>query len=213
MNGDPGVDYPDHGNEVQMSVPGGGVTVDCRTVSAQDGVLVLKTLGLDEPKRVNLRAGDRVEIFWARVLDSRVVPATVAAVEGAAESRWRLQVTGPVEVSQRRTAVRARVAVPVVLAIGERTIEAVTDDLSEGGARIGLAAGEELPEPGTVVDVHLDLNGSELSARAEIIRVITHETGRKFLSVSFPGLSERDQDRIRRRVFQALREERARINA
>src|SRR5215212_10274730 len=205
MNGDPGVDFPDHGNEVQMSVPGGGVTVDCRTVSAEDGVLVLKTLGLDERKRVDLKAGDRVEIFWARVLDSRVVPATVAALEGDTESRWRLRVTGPVEVSQRRTAVRARVALPVVLTIGERTVEALTDDLSEGGARIALDVAEQIPAPGTVVDIDLDLNSSQLSARAEIIRVITHESGRKFLSVRFPGLSERDQDRIRRRVFQALR--------
>jgi hypothetical protein len=211
MNGDPGVDYPDNGNEVQLSVPGGGVTVDCRTVSAEDGVLVLKTMGLDEPKRVGLKAGDRVEVFWARVLDSRVVPATVAAVEGATDSRWRLRVTGPVEVSQRRPAVRARVAIPVVLTTGEQTIETVTDDLSEGGARIVVEATGTLPEPGTSLDVHLDLNGSDLTARAQVIRVITLETGRKFLSVGFSGLSEREQDRIRRRVFQALREERARL--
>jgi len=212
MNGDPGVDFPDKGSDVQMSVVGSSITVDCRTISAEDGVLVLRTAALDEPQPVALQAGNHVEVTWARVLDNRMVPATVEAVEGDGDSRWRLRVTGPAEVSQRRKAVRARVSIPVVVGIGERTLETVTDDLSEGGARIGVAADEELPEAGTGVDVHLDLDGGELSVRAEIIRVITRETGRKFVSLRFPGLSERDEDRIRRRVFQALREERARMN-
>jgi hypothetical protein len=212
MSGEPGVDFPDKGNDVQMTVVGHGVTVDCRTVSAEGGLLVLRTIALDELRPVELRAGNRVEVTWARVLDNRLVPATVEAVEGDGDSRWRLRVDGPAEVSQRRQAVRARFAIPVVVMIGERSIETVTEDLSEGGARIAVAADEELPEPGTGIDVHLDLDGSELSVRAEIIRVITLETGRRFVSVRFPGLSERDEDRIRRRVFQALREERARMN-
>ena len=36
--------------------------------------------------------------------------------------------------------------------------------------------------------------------------------GRWVLSMRFDGVEEKDADRLRRRVFQALREERARLN-
>jgi hypothetical protein len=66
------------------------------------------------------------------------------------------------------------------------------------------------PEPGTALDVVVSLDDGPLTARGEVMRFQTRG-GRWLLSIRFVDLPDRDADRLRRRVFQALREERARL--
>ena len=55
----------------------------------------------------------------------------------------------------------------------------------------------------------LVLDDGETRTKAEVVR--THARGARWImSIRFLDIQERDQDRVRRRVFRALREERAR---
>ena len=65
------------------------------------------------------------------------------------------------------------------------------------------------PVPGSVVLLTVHLEDGDVTSRAE---VVWHHTrgGRWALSLRFLDLPEREQDRVRRRVFRAMREERAR---
>ncbi len=67
------------------------------------------------------------------------------------------------------------------------------------------------PEPGSVIPLTVHLEDGDVPARAE---VVWHRTrgGRWAVSLRFLDLSEKEQDRVRRRVFQAMREERARTS-
>ena len=54
------------------------------------------------------------------------------------------------------------------------------------------------------------LEEGAITAKAEVVR--TQAQGRRLAHVDpVPHIEERDQDKVRRRVFQALREERARM--
>jgi c-di-GMP-binding flagellar brake protein YcgR len=140
----------------------------------------------------------------------RSAPAEITAVEQGAVLRWRLRLTGPAEVTQRRNHVRSRVVLPVVLGIGSMEFEAQTADLSEAGTRVGLDGFGLLPDHGATLDLQLEVDGVPLTIKGEVVRA-TARGARWTLSIRFVGLEEKHEDRIRRRVFQALREERARL--
>ena len=118
--------------------------------------------------------------------------------------------TGPAEHGQRRMAVRGRVAVPVELSASGTQITGETVDLSEGGFRARFDGFGLPPEAGTAVPVVLTLEDGPLRAGGEVMRLQVRGA-RWTVSVTFGALEEKDEDRIRRRVFQALREERARL--
>jgi hypothetical protein len=67
------------------------------------------------------------------------------------------------------------------------------------------------PEPGAPVTVGINLDGAALDVRGDIVRQ-QFRAVQWLLAIRFTDLSERVQDRLRRRVFQSLREERARAN-
>jgi c-di-GMP-binding flagellar brake protein YcgR len=119
--------------------------------------------------------------------------------------------TGPAEVTQRRKAVRGRVVVPVEVGLGSLELKGESGDLSEDGARVNLDGFGVPPEAGDSVDLRIDLEDGVVVATAEVIRVTTRGA-RWSLSTRFLDIKEKDQDRVRRRVFQALREERARLS-
>jgi c-di-GMP-binding flagellar brake protein YcgR len=113
-------------------------------------------------------------------------------------------------VSQRRGAVRGRVAVPLEAGYGSIEMKGETADLSENGTRIVLEGFGILPEQGSTMDLRIDLEDGVLAVKAAVVRVQARGA-RWALSMRFLNIEERDQDRVRRRVFQALREERARL--
>jgi hypothetical protein len=155
--------------------------------------------------------GSLVEVQWQRPDDQRAAPAEVVTVESGAVLRWRLRMTGPAEVTQRRKAVRGRVVVPVEVGLGNLELKGESSDLSEDGAKISLDGFGVQPEPGDSVDLRIELEDGVVVVTGEVIRV-SARGARWFLSTRFLDIKEKDQDRVRRRVFQALREERARLS-
>lgn len=67
------------------------------------------------------------------------------------------------------------------------------------------------PEPGNPVVVDLDLDGTSLDLPGQVVRQ-QFRSVQWLLAVQFTDTLERVQDRLRQRVFQALREERALAN-
>jgi hypothetical protein len=182
--------------------------VSTRVETSGDTALVVRPSSSEFVDAEVVRVGDRVQVFWRDGASGWLVPADVATVARGAVPRWHLTVTGPAEPTQRREAVRARVAVPVVITVNGADLEGQSLDLSEAGARCAAEAYGNAPLPGATVGVTLQLEDGAIATRAEVARQQTRGS-RWQLSLQFLDLPEREQDRLRRRVFQALREERA----
>ena len=119
-----------------------------------------------------------------------------------------MRVTGPAEASQRRKAVRGRVVVPVEAEYGSIDLKGETIDLSEAGLRAEFEGFGAPPEAGAKLDLVIQLEDGGIKTKAEVVR--TQARGARWvMSIRFVNIQEKDQDRVRRRVFQALREERA----
>jgi c-di-GMP-binding flagellar brake protein YcgR len=159
--------------------------------------------------QVVVKVGDAVELFWKTEDSQRALPAEVTEVEQGAVIRWRMRATGPAEASQRRKAVRGRVNVPVVAEYGSIELKGNTVDLSEAGLRAEFDGLGAPPEAGVKLDLDFKLEDGGVKTKAEVVR--TQARGARWvMSIRFVNIQEKDQDRVRRRVFQALREERAR---
>jgi hypothetical protein len=205
----PGVDHPEEQSEADVTLTGRGISVNCRVEFVNDDVIVLRPSVGDYLDQVVVAVGNQVEIFWRGPEDQRMVPATVQAVENGAVIRWRMRATGPAESSQRRKAVRARVVLPVEVGYQSYEMTGESVDLSEAGMRVTVDGFGVPPEAGSVLDVVIKLETGEVTSKAEVVR---HQArgARWLMSLRFLDLEERDGDKLRRRVFQALREERAR---
>jgi hypothetical protein len=203
------VDHPEEDSEAEVTLTARGISVSTRVERVSTGVIVVRPSAGDFVDQMVASAGDRAEVFWNAGGETRALPAEVLTVEPGATPRWRLRVTGPAATSQRRTAVRARVALPVDLGFGSYEMTAETTDLSEAGIRLSVDGFGIPPEAGTLLDVALTLDDGPLAAQGEVVR-FRARGARWALSIRFVDLPEQDADRLRRRVFQALREERAR---
>jgi c-di-GMP-binding flagellar brake protein YcgR len=119
-----------------------------------------------------------------------------------------MRATGPAEPSQRRKAVRGRVNVPVTAEYGSVDLKGTTIDLSEAGLRAEFEGMGAPPEAGAKLKLSVQLEDGGIKTAAEVVR--TQARGAHWvISIRFVNMQERDQDHVRRRVFQALREERA----
>ncbi|RBY75855.1 hypothetical protein DQ239_15105 [Blastococcus sp. TF02-09] len=209
MTSVPGVDHPEEQSEADVTLASRGISVTARVESVIDGVVVVRPSAGEYVGQSVVVPGDQVEVYWKGAETRRVLPAGVLEVETGAVVRWRLEITGPAEESQRRTAVRGRVVVPVSVGHGPVELNGQSMDLSENGVRAQFDGFGALPEPGTSVDLAVQLEDGELSTKAEIVRAQARGA-RWLMSIRFVDIVEKEQDRVRRRVFQALREERAR---
>jgi hypothetical protein len=209
MTGEPGVDHPEEQSEAEVTLTGRGISVSTRVEYVGDGVLTVRPSVGDYVEQIVAAVGDRVEVFWKSGEETRALPAEVLSADGGAAPRWRLQVTGPSEVSQRRQAVRGRLTVPLEIGYGNVEMAGETVDLSENGMRASAEGFGIPPERGSALDLLVQLEDGPLKVKGEVVRVQTRGT-RWLLSIRFRDLQEKDGDRVRRRVFQALREERAR---
>jgi c-di-GMP-binding flagellar brake protein YcgR len=105
--------------------------------------------------------------------------------------------------------VRGRVTVPVVAEYGSIDLKGHTIDLSEAGLRAEFEGLGAPPEAGAKLSLAVQLEDGGIKTGAEVVR--TQARGARWvMSIRFVNIQERDQDHVRRRVFQALREERAR---
>ena len=207
---EPGIDHPVVDGEAHVSLPGRGFTVSSRVEAVDGDTVALRPSVGEFVEQFVVGPGSVVEVQWQRPEDMRSAPAEVVSVESGAVLRWRLRLTGPAEVTQRRNAVRGRVKVPVEIGLGSSELKGETADLSEAGTRVQLDGLGLLPDSGTTVDLRMEVDGSTVVTKGEVIRAVARGA-RWSLSIRFLGLDEKHEDRIRRRVFQALREERARL--
>jgi hypothetical protein len=156
-----------------------------------------------------VRPGDLVEVYWAAADEERSLPARVAEVDGDGAPRWHLTITGPSGRSQRRKAVRAAVALPVSIPWAGGQASGLTEDLSEAGLRARVDGWGLPPDAGTPLVALLTVADDEVvRVRGQVVRV-QDRGGAWVISLQFAGLPDADADRLRRRVFAALREERA----
>ena len=197
MTSVPGVDHPEEQTEAEVTLIGRGVSVSSRVEVVHDGFIAVRPSVGEFVEQVVVRVGDAVEVFWK-----------VTEVEQGAVIRWRMRITGPAETSQRRKAVRGRVTVQVEAAYGAIELKGETMDLSEAGLRAEFEGMGAPPEAGAKLALVVHLEDGVVKTRAEVVR--TQARGARWvMSIRFVDIQEKDQDRVRRRVFQALREERA----
>jgi c-di-GMP-binding flagellar brake protein YcgR len=84
-------------------------------------------------------------------------------------------------------------------------------DLSEAGMRALVDGWGLIPDPGTPSAVVVELGSEDpVHVTGTVVRR-EDRAGRWLLSLRFDGVPEQLADRLRRRVFQAMREQRARL--
>ena len=209
MTSVPGVDHPEEQTEAEVTLTGRGISVSSRVELVQHDNVTVRPSVSEFVEQVVVQVGDVVEVFWKGEDSPRAFPAEVIGVDQGAVVRWRLRKTGPAEESQRRKAVRGRVSVPVEAEYGTTELTGKTVDLSEAGMRALFEGFGLLPDAGTQLVLTVQLEDGPVKAKAEVVR--TQARGPEWLmSIRFVSIAEKEQDRVRRRVFQALREERAR---
>jgi hypothetical protein len=210
MSSVPGVDHPEEQTEAEITLMGRGISVTSRVEFVQGDVVVVRPSVGEFVHQVVVQSGDSVEVFWKNADGQRALPAEVTEVEQGAVVRWRMRATGPAEASQRRKAVRGRVAVPVEAKYVGIDLKGQTVDLSEAGVRANIDGYGIPPEAGSQLDLVIRLEEGAIKTKAEVVR--NQARGATWLmSIRFTSIEERDQDKVRRRVFQALREERAKM--
>ena len=206
----PGVDHPEEQTEAEITLIGRGISVSSRVEFVHGDVVTVRPSVGEFVQQVVVKSGDLVEIFWKNADGQRAMPAEVTDVESGAIIRWRMRATGPAEASQRRKAVRGRVTVPVEAKYAGVDLKGDTVDLSEAGLRANFQGYGIPPESGNTLDLVIRLEEGAIKTKAEVVR--NQARGPVWLmSIRFTAIEERDQDKVRRRVFQALREERARM--
>ena len=208
MTSVPGVDHPEEQTEAEVTLTGRGISVTSRVEMVQGDTISVRPSVGEFFEQAVVTVGDAVEVFWKHDDGQRALPAEVAAVEHGAVVRWRLTATGPAEHSQRRKAVRGRVAVPVEAGYGSAELTGSSVDLSEAGMRAEFEGFGVPPEAASKLDLLIKLEDGPIKCTAEVVR--NQARGATWLmSIRFLSIQEKDQDRVRKRVFQALREERA----
>jgi c-di-GMP-binding flagellar brake protein YcgR len=206
--GVPGLDHPEEQTEAEVTLIGRGISVSSRVEVVQNEFISVRPSVGEFVDQVVVQVGDAVELFWKTEDAQRALPAEVTEVESGAVVRWRMRATGPAEASQRRKAVRGRVSVPVTAEYGAVDLKGTTVDLSEAGLRAEFEGLGAPPEAGAKLDLSFQLEDGGIKTKAEVVR--TQARGARWvMSIRFVNIQEKDQDRVRRRVFQALREERA----
>jgi c-di-GMP-binding flagellar brake protein YcgR len=204
----PGVDHPVEQTEAEVTLTGRGISVSSRVEVVHDGFIAVRPSVGEFVEQAVVRVGDAVEVFWKGDDTQRAVPAEVTEVETGALVRWRMRITGPAETSQRRKAVRGRVTVPVEAEYGALDLQGTILDLSEAGLRAEFEGLGAPPEAGAKLALVVHLEDGDITTKAEVVR--NQARGARWvMSIRFVDIQEKTQDRVRRRVFQALREERA----
>ncbi|MEI4271686.1 PilZ domain-containing protein [Klenkia sp. LSe6-5] len=172
-----------------------------------DGVLVVTVAQDRTGRRVRVPVGDTVELVWSSRRGPRARDARLLQVDPGAEPTWRLEPLGVVRDGQRRGAVRVEVGLRTDLSDGPRTAEGISLDLSETGVRGRWPLADGWPAVDDEVAVTLQLSEDLLlTGPSRVRRAYPTTDGRVEASLEFLDWPERDQDLVRRRVFERLRQ-------
>lgn len=203
------VERPQVSTSADLTLVARGITVTAAVERSDDFALVVRPTAGAHARSIGVKLGDAVELYWRAGYEERTLPTVIGSVEEDESPTWKLQATGPATRSQRRKAVRAWVDLPVNMTVNSAQLTGRTADLSEAGMR-GLFDGWGLPpEAGTPVQLTITLEKGLVDAAGTVVRGQTRGVQWE-IAVQFSNMSEKDQDRLRQRVFQALREERSR---
>jgi hypothetical protein len=205
------VDRPEVRSSADVTLITRGITVAARVDVSEIYTIVVCPEGEGTEWKTTVRPGDAVEVYWVGGQEERTLKATISEVEveDGFDPRWHLSVNGPATRSQRRKAVRARVELPVVLPWSGATLVGKTVDVSEAGMRAMVDGWGLPPEPGTALDVTITLDDAVVDVHGLV--VWQADRGSQWLmAMQFLDVPEKAADHLRRRVFQALRDERAR---
>jgi hypothetical protein len=203
------INRPEESASADVTVISRGITITAQVeVSDTYLVVVRPTSGGPGWDSEEIQVGDAIELYWVGGQEERTLAGTISQVEGGADPRWHLAVSGQAERSQRRKAVRARVSIPVIIPWAGGQMTGKTVDLSEGGMRALMDGWGIPPEPGTRSQVTLDLADALLHLHGEVVWT-TIRGAQWLLAMKFTDVPEKAADRLRRRVFRGLRDERA----
>ena len=155
---------------------------------------------------VAVAPGERVELRWRSLRGVHSTYARVESVDEVGGGRTffvlRLELGGPVEVVQRRRAMRALSAGPVAVSASDRPLAPVRDgslvDIAEEGLRCRLAG--PVPEVGRPVTVHVGLGDEVLELHGELLRATPVADGLTEVVIVYDA-DEADGARIRRFVY------------
>jgi hypothetical protein len=205
------VEFPSVREIVDVQAEGVDEGATATVLDVVDDLVHVTVARTTSGRPLRLEPGAHLRFTWREGATLLGAPAELVVTELGVEPRWEVRLVGPVEQTQRRNAVRAalRLPVTVISAGGERT--GTTLDLSEGGARLLLDAapvdqeGQPVRAAGDAVRLTLDLDGETLTDEVRLVRRHVRDDGRWEASVRFTGLSERQEDAVRRRVFAELR--------
>jgi hypothetical protein len=202
------LDRPQVRASTDVTLVARGVTVTAGVEASSTDLVVVRPYLEAAGQRADVSAGDAVELYWIGDSEERTLAGRVSQVEAGPDPRWHFAVQGPAESSQRRRAVRGRVQLPVEIPWAGGQLLGSTIDLSEAGLR-ALVDGWGVPmDPGTRTQVVLEIDDDVVRLPAEA--VWTAERGAQWLmALKFVDLPERTGDLLRKRVFRALRDERA----
>jgi hypothetical protein len=205
------VDRPEERASADVTLVAHGITVTAAVEVSGSGLVVVRPEGDGTAWKAAVGRGEAVELYWVGGEEERTLKGLVSDIEEGADgegSRWHLTVNGPATRSQRRKAVRARVQVPVLIPWAGAQLTGNTVDISEAGIR-ALMDGWGVPlDPGTPCQVSLDLDDVLVHLIGEV--VWTSVRGAQWLmAIRFLDVPEQAGDVLRRRVFKALRDERA----
>lgn len=219
--GVPGVDFPETRDMVDVMVPGRGEVLVSRVETGGDSDIVVTAGETRHQRRLSLPVGERLELVWKGPEDLRSLPVELVALLPGETPLWQLRPLGPSTKGQRRSAVRAELAVPFSLRHKTHEAAGTTIDVSEGGARGVFSTPTDVKdadsafvqdlEPGDQVAVRLGFDDGEMSCQAEVVRRFQQRPDhRPEVTFKFVGLSEKDADRVRAQVFVQLRTQLAR---
>jgi hypothetical protein len=197
---------PEESGSADVTLVSRGLTVTASVEVSSTGLVVVRPAG--DPSDGEIQPGDPVELYWIGGEEERTLGGTVSSIEAGPDARWHIAVSGFAERSQRRKAVRARVEVEVIIPWAGGQMTGVTVDLSEGGMRALMDGWGLPPEPGTESQVSLTLDDALLHLSGSIVWS-SIRGAQWLLAMQFHDVPEKAADLLRRRVFQALRDERA----
>ena len=206
-NGHPTTSTP---TEVRFKLTGGGF-LGLVAASDRQRIVVAEPSSSGAPSPSGL-VGRRAELVWTDTEGSRALPVELSAVQQAAVPLWHFRALGPPVVNQRRTAVRVPLHLAVQLRGAKRAVAGATLDVSEAGLRClvdGTVA--DLPVTGEVVPMTLLLQGDKdpIELEGEVVMLRQRSDASLTIVLAFVGLEGRDQNRLRARVFDELRNRRA----
>jgi PilZ domain len=207
----PDPDLPGIRELVDVLADGLGESATASVTAVEPGALRTTVGQTTSGRRIRLDPGTRARVTWRNGREVFGVSAELVAVHPGDDPEWELRLLGAVQQTQRRDAVRTPLQLPVTVNAGREDRAGITLDLSEGGARLLLkdppvdATGVVPHSSGTRLRLTIDLDVTDLEDEVRLIRRYLREDGYWEVSVHFTGLTEQQEDAVRRRVFTELR--------